>query len=201
LLFAAVWGCSLISGESLTTLKSTGRGKGVRGRWRNWRNNTTIRSDIWRILRYKNHLVGIRFRSERPRGTSHTCPRCGNAAHTYRSARLRHRADPVKWGRWLVCSQCSYNADRDSCAALNIARLGVAYLSQMHAQGNAHACSMTDSSLKPVRSMPAGAVLLFPPPFPRDRLLYAGKLYFNGWRTSATLRSSYTTPLLLRLCG
>ena len=35
LLFASVWGCSLISGESLKTLKSTGRGKGVRGKWRN----------------------------------------------------------------------------------------------------------------------------------------------------------------------
>ena len=50
LLFASVWGCSLISGESLKTLKSTGRGKGVRGRWRNWRNNATIRGEIWRIL-------------------------------------------------------------------------------------------------------------------------------------------------------
>jgi hypothetical protein len=67
LLFAQVWGCSLISGESLKTLKSTGRGKGVRGKWRNWRNNTTIRAEIWRILRYKCHLVGIRFRSEKPR--------------------------------------------------------------------------------------------------------------------------------------
>jgi len=76
LLFASVWGCSLISGESLTTLKATGRGKGVRGKWRNWRNTTTIRADIWHILRYKSHLLGLRFRSERPRGTSHTCPRC-----------------------------------------------------------------------------------------------------------------------------
>jgi hypothetical protein len=53
LLFAAVWDCSLVSGESLTTLKSTGRGRGGRGRWRNWRNNTTIRAELWRILRYK----------------------------------------------------------------------------------------------------------------------------------------------------
>src|SRR6266849_3346309 len=65
LLFATVWRCALMSGESLKTLKSTGRGKGVRGKWRNWRNNTTIRSDIWHIVRYKSHLVGIRFRSER----------------------------------------------------------------------------------------------------------------------------------------
>ncbi|HEY4385267.1 MAG TPA: transposase, partial [Ktedonobacteraceae bacterium] len=46
LLLARVHGCSLLSMESLKTLKSTGRGKGVRGRWRNYRNNTTIRGEI-----------------------------------------------------------------------------------------------------------------------------------------------------------
>jgi hypothetical protein len=70
----------------------------TRGRWRNWRNNTTIRSEIWRILRYKSHLAGMRFRSEKPRGTSHTCPHCGKPTQTYRSSRLHHRAEPVKWG-------------------------------------------------------------------------------------------------------
>ncbi len=39
LLLCQVHGCSLLSMESLKTLKSTGRGKGVRGRWRNYRNN------------------------------------------------------------------------------------------------------------------------------------------------------------------
>src|SRR5439155_18795955 len=164
LLFATVWGCSLISGESLKTLKSTGRGKGVRGKWRNWRNNTTIRADIWHILGYKSHLLGIRFRSEKPRGTSHTCPRCGEFAQTYRSPRIEHRSDPVKWGRWLICSHCSYNADRDYAAAVNIARLGVAFLTSMQATGKAKAFSVTDvASVKPCPYMAHGAVLLFPP--------------------------------------
>src|SRR6266702_4585005 len=199
LLFAAVWGCSLISGESLKTLKSTGRGKGVRGRWRNWRNNTTIRSEIWHIVRYKSHLVGMRFRSERPRGTSHTCPRCGKPAHTYRSPRLHHRSDPVKWGRWLVCA---HNADRDYCAAVNIARLGVAFLTQMQATGKARACSVTDAtSVKPCPYMAHGAVPLFPPQTLVGRLLEAGKIYINGWKKSCTIRSSYASPLLLRLCS
>ena len=57
------------------------------------------------------------------------------------------------------------------------------------------------ASVKPVRYMPTGAVLLFPPPVPRDRLFAAGKLYVNGWKRSATLRSSYATQLVLRLCG
>jgi len=202
LLFATVWGCALISGESLNTLKSTGRGKGVRGRWRNWRNNTTIRSDIWHILRYKSHLLGIRFRSERPRGTSHTCPRCGKPAETYRSPRLAHRSDPIKWGRWLVCAHCSYNADRDYCAAVNIARLGVAFLTQMQVTGKAQACSVTDEkSVKPCPYMAHGAVPLFPPQTLVGRLMYSGKIYINGWKKSCTIRSSYATPLLLRLCS
>jgi transposase len=202
LLFACVWGCSLLSGESLKTLKTTGRGKGVRGKWRNWRNNTTIRSNIWHILRYKSHLLGIRFRSERPGGTSHTCPRCGKAAETYRSARAHHRRNPVKWGRWLVCSHCSYNADRDYCAAVNIARLGAAFLTQMQATGKAKACSVTEANeVKPCPYMAHGAVPLFPPQTLLGRLMHAGKIYLNGWKKSCTIRSSYATPLLLRLCS
>jgi putative transposase len=202
LLFASVWGCSLISGESLKTLKSTGRGKGVRGRWRKWRNNTTIRSEIWRILRYKSHLLGIRFRSEKPRGTSHTCPRCGNPAQTYRSSRHFHLGDPVKWGRWLICAQCGYNADRDYCAALNIARVGIAFLQAIQVSGKGKAFSVSEiGSLKPRPYIARGAVLLFPPQTDISRLLCGGKLYINGWKRSVTLRSSYETPLLLRLCS
>ena len=202
LLFASVWGCSLICGESLKTLKSTGRGKGVRGKWRNWRNNATIRGEIWRILKYKSHLLGMRFRSEKPRGTSHTCPRCGKEASTYRSPRVEHRDDPVTWGRWLLCAHCGYSADRDYAAAVNIARLGVTFVTQMQATGKAQAFSVTDEvSVKPARYMPAGAVLLLPPRTPVGRLLYAGKIYHNGWRKSVTLRTSYPTPILLRLCG
>jgi hypothetical protein len=202
LLFASVWGCSLFSGESLKTLKSTGRGKGVRGRWRNWRNNTTIRSEIWRILRYKSHLLGIRFHSEHPHGTSHTCPRCGNPAQTYRSSRLPHRSDPVEWGRWLVCSHCGYSADRDYCAAVNLARLGIAYLLSMQTSGKGKAFSVTEiASVKPRPYIARGAVLLFPPQTDISRLLCGGKLYINGWKRSVTLRSSYQTELLLRLCS
>jgi hypothetical protein len=59
LLLCAVHGCSLLSMESLKTLKSTGRGRGVRGRWRNYRNNSTIRGEIWKLLRYKCRLIGL----------------------------------------------------------------------------------------------------------------------------------------------
>jgi hypothetical protein len=202
LLFANVWGCQVICGESLKTLKNTGRGKGARGRWRNWRNNTTIRSEIWRILRYKSHLLGIRFRSERPHGTSHTCPRCGNPAQTYRSSRPAHRSEPVTWGRWLICSHCGYSADRDYCAALNIARLCIAYLTRVQQTSQEKVFSVAEiESVKPRPYIARGAVLLFPPQSHISRLLCRGKLYINGWKRSVALRSSYEAPLLLRLCS
>ena len=201
LLLATTFGCSLICGESLKTLKSTGRGRGVRGKWRNRRNNTTIRSEIWRILRYKSHLTGIRFRSERPRGTSHTCPRCAQPANTYRSPRLEHRSEPIKWGRWLVCSHCSYSADRDYVAAVNIARLGAAYLTHIQATRKAHAFSVTDVSVKSSPYMAGDAVLLLPPPTRKSCSRPGGKISYPGWYSSVVLRSSYATPILLRLCG
>ncbi len=152
----------------------------MRGRWRNYRNNTTIRSDIGRILRYKCHLLGIRFHSERPRGTSHTCPHCGKPA----------------------CAHCGYNADRDYRAALNIARLGIAFLTFIQTTGQGKAFSVTAiEAVKPCPYMAHGAVLLFPPQTDLHRLLEGGKLYINGWKQSVTLRSSYATPLLLRLCS
>jgi hypothetical protein len=105
-------------------------------------------------------------------------------------------------GALLVCAHCSYNADRDYCAAVNIARLGVAFLMQMQATGKAKACSVTDeNSVKPCPYMAHGAVLLFPPQVQTTRLLEAGKIYINGWKKSCTVRSSYATPLMLRLCG
>ena len=74
ILVALLHDCRLICGENLTTLKTEGRGRGVRGRWRNWRNNTTVRGELWRVLSYKCHLFGIRARQVEPRGTTHTCP-------------------------------------------------------------------------------------------------------------------------------
>src|SRR5713226_3499697 len=200
LLLAQVHACSLLSMESLKTLKTTGRGKGVRGRWRNYGNNATIRGEIWRLLRYKCHLVGLRFQTCPPRGTSHTCPRCTKPAKTYRSP--SDRGEAVKWGRWMWCESCGYNGDRDYCAWLNIARLGVAYLLQMKTLGKARPCSITDSRVKPVSYTGAGSVLLLPPigTYPtrhiREKICYA-----PGWLGSAFLQSSQPKAVFLRLCG
>jgi len=200
LLLCRLYGCTLLSMESLKTLKTTGRGRGVRGRWRNYRNNGTIRGEIWRLLRYKCHLVGLRFQTCPPRGTSHTCPHCGKPAKTYRSP--GDRGEAVKWGRWLWCEACGYNGDRDYCASLNIARLGVGYLLQMKTVGKARPCSITDPRVKPVSYTGAGSALLLPPTGSRPARHVRGKIcYCPGWRASAYLQSSQPKAVFLRLCG
>ncbi len=200
LLLCRVHACSLLSMESLKTLKSTGRGKGVRGRWRNYRNNSTIRGEIWRLLRYKCHLIGLRFHTEQPGGTSHTCPHCAAPAPTYREPSERKEA--VKWGRWLWCAACSYNGDRDYVASVNIARLGVAYLLQMKTTSKARSCSMTDQMVKPVSYTGTGSVLLLPPTGEIPARQCWGKIcYCPGWLGSAFLQSSQPKAVFLRLCG
>ena len=200
LLLCRIHGCQLLSMESLKTLKTTGRGKGVRGRWRNYCNNATIRGEIWRLLRYKCHLVGLRFQTCPPRGTSHTCPHCGKAARTYRSP--DQRAEDVRWGRWLWCEACNFNGDRDYCASLNIARLGVAYLIQMKHLGEARPCSIVDPRVKPVSYTGTGSALLLPPTNPHVRPILSGKIcYYPGWYGSAFLQSSQPKAVFLRLCG
>jgi len=53
-------------------------------------------------------------------------------------------------GRWLWCSHCGYNDDRDYCAALNIARLGIAYLIQVQQTGKGKAFAVAEiESVKP----------------------------------------------------
>jgi hypothetical protein len=200
LLLARVHGCSLVAIESLSTLKSTGRGKGVKGRWRQYRKNTTIRGEIWRLLKYKCFLAGMRLRTVPSQHTSHTCPRCGQPANTYRSPADRSKVKD--WGRWLWCRECGYSADRDYAASLNIARLGVTYLAQMQATSTARRSVVRDALVKPVSYTGAGAGLLLPPPGSHARPQIAGKIcYYPGWFKTAYLQSSQPQSTFLRLCG
>jgi transposase len=77
-------------------MKSAGRGRGVKERWRNWRNNSQVRGDLWRILRYKCFLADVRLEWQQPRGTSLCCPRCGSPANTFASP--AHSTTIVDWG-------------------------------------------------------------------------------------------------------
>jgi putative transposase len=201
LLLATASGCELIAGESLKSMKSTGRGKDARGKWRNWRNNSQIRGELWRVLRYKCYLAGIRLEWQQPRQTSHTCPRCGNPTNTYRSP--AHLGSVNEWGAWLACSNpaCGWNGSRDYAASLNIARLGVTFIKYAQTTRQIYHPSIAEKAVKTVSYMGAVAMLRLPPPVPRGRLLYAGRIYLNGWRNSVKLRSSYSTETMLRLCG
>src|SRR5260221_8128678 len=76
ILLALLHDCRLICGENLTTLKTEGRGRGVRGPFRNWPDNTTGRGQGWRVRQSKCPPFGIRARQVEPRGTTLTCPHC-----------------------------------------------------------------------------------------------------------------------------
>ncbi len=201
LLLATVSECSLIAGESLKSLKSSGRGRHAKGKWRNWRNNSQIRGQLWRVLRYKCSMAGMRLEWQQPRKTSHTCPHCGKVASTYRSP--AHRDKVEDWGAWLWCTNpdCGWNGSRDYAASINIARLGATFISHYLSTGRFSHPSIAEKAVKAVSYMGTVAVLRLPPPVPRDRLLYAGRIYCNGWRNSVKLRSSYVTETMLRLCG
>jgi putative transposase len=201
LVLATVFDCKLIAGESLKSMKSAGRGRGAKGRWRNWRNNAQVRGDVWRILRYKCFLAGIRLEWQQPRQTSHVCPRCGSLATTYTSP--SHRSKSTDWGAWLCCSNlaCLWNGSRDYAASLNLARLGAALIHHAQTTGKVVHPSITHPSVQPVSYIGTRAALRLPPPTPRGRLIASGRIYCNGWCLSVRLRSSYATPIMLRLCG
>jgi transposase len=201
LVLATAFDCKLLAGESLKSMKSAGRGRGTRGRWRNWRNNSQVRGELWRVLRYKCHLAGMRLEWQQPRHTSHVCPRCGSPANTYSSP--QHRDKITAWGAWLCCSnqECLWNGSRDYAASVNIARLGAALIRHAQRTSRVKHPVITDPSVQPVSYIGTRAALRLPPLSPRGHLTHSGRIYCNGWRLSVKLRSSYATPIMLRLCG
>ncbi len=202
LILAAASGCELIAGESLKSMKSQGRGRGTKSRWRNWRNNAQIRGAFWQVLKYKCFLTGKHLTWQQPRGTSHTCPRCAQAADTYKSP--EHLSKVIDWGAWLCCAHCGWSGSRDYAAALNIARLGATYLKEAQRRqrlvGIGHP-QIAEERVQAVSYMGTDALLRFPAPSPRARLFSQGKMYCNGWLRAVALHSSYPTEKMIRLCG
>ena len=201
ILLASVWGAEVIAGESLKSLKSEGRGRGAKGRWVHWRNNSQIRGALWHCLRYKCHLSGLRLLWQHPRDTTHTCPKCGKPAHTYASPALD--AKELDAGPWLRCA-CGWNGARDYAAAINIALLGVASLSQemerQEQQKPSKRPTMKTKSLNSESYTGSGLALRLPPT-PLRGCLERGKMFVNGWIKSVTLHSAFSQDTMLRLCG
>ena len=196
ILLALLYDCRLMCGENLTTLKTEGRGRGVRGRWRNWRNNTTVRGELWRVLKYKCYLLGIRARQVEPRGTTHTCPHCGQPANTYASPADADRTKALDWGAWLVCKACGWNGARDYAASLNIARLGMAFLTTYHDTKRYESYRMTSEEVMPASYTGAGATLLLPSQGITPRPLEGTHICYAGWSYSTSLRTSQPKRLL-----
>jgi putative transposase len=200
ILLALLYDCRLICGENLTTLKTIGRGRGVRGRFRNWRNNSQVRGELWRVLRYKCYLLGIRLRDVEARGTTHTCPRCHQPAKTFLSPDPSHRKKADDWAPWLCCGnpECGWNGARDYAASLNIARLGMAYLVTYHQTKRYHPYRMSESkdSLKPASYTGAGAALLLRPQGITPRPFEGKRVYYAGWSYSIALRTSHPKRFL-----
>ena len=196
ILLALLSDCYFICGENLATLRTEGRGRGVRGRWRHWRNNTTVRGELWRVLSYKCSLLGIRARQVEPRGTTHTCPHCHQPARTFASPADRKKA--LDWGPWLCCEhpECLWNGARDYAASLNIARLGLALFLTAQRSKPSKSSTLTALKVKPVLYSRTGATLLLPSqgitPRPRE-----GKhVCYAGWSCSLALRTSRPTKLV-----
>jgi putative transposase len=200
ILLVLLYDCRLICGENLTTLKTIGRGRGVRGRFRNWRNNSQVRGELWRVLRYKCYLLGIRCREVEAGGTTHTCPRCHQPAKTYLSPAAHHRKKADDWAPWLCCSnpKCLWNGARDYAASLNIARLGMAFLLTYHQTKRYQAYRMSESkdSLKPVSYTGTGAALLLRPQGITPRPQEGKHVYYAGWSYSIALRTSQPKSVL-----
>ena len=202
ILLATVWQAELIAGESLKSLKSEGRGRGAKGRWRNWRNNAQIRGALWGCLRYKCYVTGLHLAWQHASGTTHTCPHCGKPAHTYADPALD--AKKLAAGPWLRCFVCGWNGARDYAAAINIALLGVAYLKHaLHSIPSPpnDRPTMTQKGLNSESYSGSGLALRLPPTSPRGRLLCSGKMFVNGWVKSVTLHSALPPDHMLRLCG
>jgi hypothetical protein len=190
ILLALLADCHLICGEDLRTLRTEGRGRDVRGRWRNWRTNTTVRGELWRVLSYKCLLLGIRARQVEPRGTTHTCPHCHRPARTFASPADRKKAQ--EWGPWLCCEnpECLWNGARDYAASLNIARLGVALFLTARQRTPSQNATLTSVKVKPALYSRAGATLLLPSQGITPRPPEGKHVCYAGWSSSLALRTS-----------
>lgn len=117
-LLAKIFGCRHIFVEWLATL----RGRKGWSRDLNWWISTAVRGLLFRLLRYKARLFGIRVFMAPPGGTSRMCPRClGSGKHVV-SPKDKTEKDS---GSWFVCSSCGWQADRDYAGSLNVGRIGL----------------------------------------------------------------------------
>jgi putative transposase len=109
------WQCKTIALEDLRNYEPPKHRKKLSRKLSNW-----LRGALYDILSYKATRFGIRIVRINPRWTSTFCPRCGTKGEKISDPRSRHA---ITRGRFFQCSACSYLADRDYFAAINIYRV------------------------------------------------------------------------------
>lgn len=118
ILLAKVFDCRYIFVEWLVTL----RGRKGRNRDLNWWVSTAIRGLLFRLLKYKAKLFGLRVVMVPPGGTSRVCPRCLREGKHVVSPADKSERDS---GSWFLCPSCGWQGDRDYAGSLNVGRAGL----------------------------------------------------------------------------
>ena len=161
LVLATAFDCKLIAGRVSQVDESGGRGRGVRGRWRNWRNNSQVRGELWRSSLQMLPL-GVRLEWQPPRHTSHVCPRCGSPANT--STGPWPTAPINDWGAWLCCSYPPASGTAPEIMLLPQYRPpGRSLDSSCTRTSGVNHPQITDPSVQPVSYMGTWAALRLPP--------------------------------------
>jgi putative transposase len=130
--------------EGIRTLYRKGNGQGpkYRGRMNGW-----SFGEAQRQLEYKARWVGlpiIRLSRKETRGTSVTCPQCGERLQE--DARIRRK---------LWCGKCRLMMDRDVVAAVNLSRRGRLRFDRSRAQKG-----LQGGAVEAVKGNPTATVIL-----------------------------------------
>jgi IS605 OrfB family transposase len=109
------WRCKIIVLEDLRNYQPPKHRRKLSRKLSNW-----LRGALYEILKYKAKRFGIKITRVNPRWTSSYCPRCCTKGVKISDPRT---CQVIKRGRFFYCGACSYLADRDYIAAVNIYRM------------------------------------------------------------------------------
>ena len=112
---ALKWRCKTIVLEDLRNYQPPKHQGKLSRKLSNW-----LRGALYELLKYKAQRCGMKLARVNPRWTSSFCPRCGAKGEKISDPRTRQ---VIKRGRFFYCGACSYLADRDYIAAVNIYRV------------------------------------------------------------------------------
>jgi putative transposase len=112
---ALKWECKTLMLEDLRNYEPPKHKRKLSRKLSNW-----LRGALYQVLKYKAKRFGIKVVQISPRWTSSYCPRCGAKGEKISDPRTRKA---IKRGRFFYCAVCTYLADRDYIAAVNIYRM------------------------------------------------------------------------------